>query len=240
MESKYDQEDWKIILKTYAEVGCNASETLLVVRAKYPQYAHLAWKTFKEYLRSEEGEKQVAEALEAHELQIAGQLAINRTRWNAMSLYRLWEECARALLMRALAGDRDAERKAVQYLRLASPMLKAAQFDRFLEEEDPEPRILGPVPEDLVAQAVQPRSTSVPASVPPSPLAPNPSPLARPSNTAALASVLACASLCAPANPAPKPAPRAPASAVSEPRASASGQSTNPGPERLLATDEHR
>ncbi|MGD0094590.1 MAG: hypothetical protein ABSE73_32165 [Planctomycetota bacterium] len=233
MEPKYDQEDWKIILKTYAEVGCNASETLLVVRAKYPQYAHLARKTFEEYRDSDEGKKQLAEALEDHQLQIAGQLAINRTRWNALSLYRLWEECARALLMRALAGDRDAERKAVQYLRLASSMLKAAQFDRFLEEEDPEPQILGPVPADLVAQAC---STSVPACAPA--VAPKP----QPSSTAALASVLACASLCATANQnasAPKPAQ---ASAVSAPRASVGRVANSPheGAQLPLAPDKHR
>ncbi|MGD0093730.1 MAG: hypothetical protein ABSE73_27800, partial [Planctomycetota bacterium] len=210
------------------------SETLLVVRAKYPQYAHLARKTFEEYRDSDEGKKQLAEALEAHQLQIAGQLAINRTRWDALSLYRLWEECARELLMRALAGDRDAERKAVQYLRLANSMLKAAQFDRFLEEEDPEPRILGPVPEDLVAQAVQPCSTSVPACAPAA--APKP----QPSSTAALASVLACASLCASANPSAQTPKSAPASAVSAPRASTTTPSANPGPERLLATDKHR
>ncbi|MGD0090338.1 MAG: hypothetical protein ABSE73_10505 [Planctomycetota bacterium] len=162
MEQKYDQRDWETIVTIHVELGCNVSETLRIVRTKFPQYAHLARKTFEEYLDSEEGEKKLAEVTAARQAEIAATLARNREQWNAMSLYRLWEECARQLLMRALAGDRDAERKAVQYLRLANSMLKAAQFDKLIEEDGLKVGLRLPQMQDLVAQTAQPCGAGVP------------------------------------------------------------------------------
>ena len=123
MEPKYDQDDWQFIIEIHAELGCCVSETLRVVRLKYPQYAHLARKTFEDYLDSDDGKKQLAEAIEALKSEVEATLALNREKWGAMTMYRLWEACTKELLMRALAGDRDAERRAIQYLRLATAML---------------------------------------------------------------------------------------------------------------------
>ena len=216
MDPRYDQDDWQLIIEIHVSLGCCVSETLRVVRMKYPQYAHLARETFEEYLESEEGKKQLAEEIDAYKSEIEGNLAINREKWDAMSLYRLWEECAKELLKRALAGDRDAERKAIQYLRLANSMLKAAQFEQSLEEDSREMEMFVPGPQ-------------VPA----------PAPKPQPSSTAALATVLACASACAPANPSattPKPAPRTSVGRVANPPHEAPAT----GPERILAADKHR
>ncbi|MGD0088715.1 MAG: hypothetical protein ABSE73_02240 [Planctomycetota bacterium] len=258
MEPKYDQEDWQFIVEIHAKLGCNVSETLRMLRTRYPKYAHLARKTFEEYLDSEEGKKMLAEVLEFNAAQVEAELARNRQKWNAMSLYRLWEACTRELLMLALAGDRDAVRKAIQYLRMANTMLKTVQFDQQLEGAGGEKGMLMPGMQELVAQAVQPCGAGVPpapalsAGKMPAPqiqaaqncgagvpaCAPAAAQKPQPSSAATLAGILACAAACTPASP--SAIARKIASAVSAPRTPASAPSTNPGAERLLATDKHR
>ncbi|MGD0092369.1 MAG: hypothetical protein ABSE73_20830 [Planctomycetota bacterium] len=261
MEQKYDQDDWKFIVGIHTKLGCNVSETLRTVRTKYPKYAHLARKTFEEYLDSEDGKKTLAEALEFNAAEVEAELARNREKWKPMSLYRLWEACARELLMLALAGDRDAVRKALQYLRLGNTMLKTVQFDQHLEEEGGEMGMLMPGMQHLVAQSVRPCGAGVPPApalsagkMPAPPLsagkmpAPQiqaaqncgagvpacaPAAAQKPqfSSTATLAGILACAAACTPASPS------AIARKITVP---ASAQSTNHSSERLLATDKHR
>ena len=117
MESKYDQDAWRIIFEEHLNTGCCVSETLRVVRTKYPSFAHLARKTFEDYLRSPDGRRQLDEEMKAHESEIKATLALNLEKWNRMSLDQLWEACAKELLISALAGDRDAVRQSIKFLR---------------------------------------------------------------------------------------------------------------------------
>ncbi|MGD0094297.1 MAG: hypothetical protein ABSE73_30690, partial [Planctomycetota bacterium] len=111
MDSKYDQDDWRIILGEHVNGGCCVSETLRAVRAKFPRLAHLARKTFEEFLRSEDGRKQLDEELKAREEERRSALERNKEKWSGLSLYQLWEACSKELLINALAGDREATRQ---------------------------------------------------------------------------------------------------------------------------------
>ncbi|MGD0092691.1 MAG: hypothetical protein ABSE73_22500, partial [Planctomycetota bacterium] len=205
MEVKYDQDDWQIIIEEHVRLSCCMDQSLHYLRRQFPRYARLCRKTFEDYLDSEAGQVMLDQALAAQQAEIEARLTLNRMKWSAMSLYQLWEECTRELLMRALAGDKDAERKAIQYLRLANSIFKAAQFDRHQEEQKPNMQVTMRGMQDSVAQAPQPCSTSVPACAPRSTsvpaCAPAAAPTPQPSSTATLAGILACAAACTPVSP---------------------------------------
>ena len=138
MVEKYSHEDWQRILAEHVKGGCCTAVTLRVLRGgRFPRFMRITRKDLEDYLKTDEGDENLQCLLSAYEERIQASFeALARkeeeTR-ESMSLYELWEALTKKELQRALAGDRESARMAIQLLRVRPYPPKPACKDRDAE-----------------------------------------------------------------------------------------------------------